>query len=74
MPLAVTVGGWAALYRDVTNKVTLHHRFYTVKNIRISFVFVNRRNKEARAHIVSLNYGKLATEYPTIYGYLLQCR
>jgi len=46
-----------------------------------TFVSVNRRNNEARAHIamqtytepLPLKYGKLATKYPWIYGYFLQC-
>ena len=74
---------------------------YTVKNIRryfvesfphfngtgpYTFVSVNRRNNELRAHIATWAHkslfrgftdtnvhGKLATRYPRIYGYLLEC-
>jgi len=38
-----------------------------------TFVSVNRRNNEARAHNAMLKYEKLATKYSWTYGYYLQC-
>jgi len=43
------------------------------KPVPYTFVSVNRRNNEARAHVATLNCGKLAiTKYPWMYGYYLQ--